>query len=309
MAIHVYKHSDPGAPVHPSSDRGSMAALLRACLVDGYFLGDDVASPAGWEEVFPEANNYAAFRSLVGPRQIFQIDDNQSDADVAYIRACESLSAVDAAPIGQWGEDYFGKQYSLTYNTEWTVIADERTCYVILHSLAGNIIHGFGEFTSLVPNDPYNSFCAGHGYSTNLPYVSTLDIVPLHYAEGIGISGRLETHRTTIGSFSGNGSVCTIVGAVNQIGGDVNQSSVDSANVGLGYIVSPMYHSCDYNQENGGRFIRGKLRGIFAPSAFRPEEHMAEYVDAVTGETMLAVNWQTYSYVEGQIHFQISGSW
>jgi len=34
--VRVYKSTDQGAPAHPSATRGSMAALLRACLVTGY---------------------------------------------------------------------------------------------------------------------------------------------------------------------------------------------------------------------------------------------------------------------------------
>ncbi len=34
--VRVYRSTDPGAPPHPSATRGSMAALIRACLVAGY---------------------------------------------------------------------------------------------------------------------------------------------------------------------------------------------------------------------------------------------------------------------------------
>ncbi len=309
MAVKVYHSTDPGAPPHPSSSRGSMSALLRACLVDGYGVGDDVKYPAGWEEVFAELNNFAVFRSLTGARQLFQIDDNCADADVAYIRAGESIATVDASMNGQWAEDYFGKQYNLSVSAEWTVIADEKTAYVILESNHGNVIHGFGEFDSLVPNDPYNSFCAGHHVTNALPY-DNLHKTALGRTENIGITGTLEMHRSSIGTFGGNGAL-TRFAEIIYPGGYSGIDSPSSANTGLGFYTIPMMFHCDSAQENGYALIRGKLRGMYQPIAEYPKAHLEEYVDSVTGKPMLCVH---YGYdgstgYQGCYMFDISGVW
>lgn len=308
MTIRFYSYTDPGAPAHPNATRGSMAALLRACLVDGYFLGEDVTAGAGWEEVYPEANNYAAFRSLVGARQIYQIDDNQTDADVAYIRAGESISAVDSAVQGQWGGDYFGKQYSSSY-ANWHVIADEKTCYVILQSYGGNIIHGFGEFNSCVPDDPYNSFTSGHSMSTGLPQATTY-CVGMHYANRLGYSGRIEAHRTCTGHFAGNG-VLVGLNSVYYPGGQNYQSSPSSANVGLGFYTYPAFITMDENQENGLRLVRGNLRGVHIPIAYRPKNHLEDYVDTATGKTLKCIHFSNYSSSSyyGCFMFDMTGPW
>ena len=307
MAVKVYKHTDPGAPPHPSDTRGSMATLLRACLVTGYYLGEDITPPAGWEEVFESMNNFAVFRSLVGSMQIYQLDDNMPDDDVAYMRACESLASVDAATTGEWAQNYFGKQYP--GYAQWTVIADEKTCYVILQSMYGNIIHGFGEFDSAVVEDPHNSFLAGHTYSDNLPS-DNLHYAGMHYANALGQSGYIETHRTATGTFAGNGKIVEVADIVYP-GGLSNVSPVAQANNDLGFYTSPVYISMDSAQEGGLKLIRGKLRGIYQPLAQYPKSHLEEYIDSETGKTMMCVTYGNdgSSSYQGSYMFDITGPW
>ena len=188
------------------------------------------------------------------------------------------------------------------------MIADEKTCYVILESYYGYIVHGFGEFDSLVPNDPYNSFLAGHGKSTRLPASAGRALVALHYTGALGQSERLEMHRTAIGTFAGDG--CPVrLGSASAPGGSYEQSPVSSANTGLGFYTIPMFITCDYTQENGLYLLRGKLRGIHNPIAYRPKNHLEEYVDEATGKTMLCIHWGHYSLIKGCFMFDISGPW
>ena len=308
MTVKVFNYTDPGAPLHPNATLGSMAALLRACLVTGYSFQEDVTDSAGWDELFTEVNNYAAFQSLVGARQVFQVNDNMGDVDVAYMRAGESLSAVDASPVGEWGQDYFGKQHSAPYG-KWHVIADERTAYVILESFYGHIVHGFGEFDSLVPNDPYNSFLSGHGTTSGLPATSDPDIVGLHYGTGLGSPERIHIHRSAIGTFSPTAAIVPM-GDSHYPGGNTDQGDVSLANTGLGFYSLPIPLTCDAATENTLNIVRGKLRGVYNPLAYRPKDHLEEYVDEVTGKTMLCIHFAhgatTY---RGCFMFDITGGW
>jgi len=307
MAVHVYHYTDPGAPVHPNATRGSMSALLRACLVDGYSLGEDVKYPAGWIELFSELNNFAAFQSLVGARQIFQVDDNQADADVAYINAGESLSGVDSAMIGKWGGTYFGKQYSGSY-AKWHVIADEKTAYVILESRYGHVVHGFGEFHSLVPDDPHNSFLAGHTTASVLP--TSEGSTPLHYSHSTGTDGNVHFHRSAIGTWAPDGC-CTGTQDTYVFGSSIRNKDISESNVGLGFFTMPILLSCIIASEASHYYTRGKLRGVTYPIASRPLDHLEEYVDPTTGKNMICIHMQsrhTATY-GGCLLFDLSGAW
>lgn len=303
--VRVYKSTDPGAPPHPSATRGSMAALLRACLVEGWTSGDFVAEPAGWEEPYPEINNYACFRAMDGARQFYQIDDSLSSSKVAYIYGCESMPD-STTHIAAWGEHYFGKQYDATYSQKWTLIADERTVYLVLGTRYGNIIHGFGEFDSLVPEDPYNSFTAGHGRSDELEYYGS---TPFSDSEPVDSASHthLEMHRSATGNYAANGSICTISG-MDSPGGDI--SSASAAGTGLGWYYIPAFLTCETDGENDLDLVRGKLRGVMVPIARQPLADREVWTDPKTGRTYIAISYQTHaSSYAGQYLFDITGDW
>jgi len=302
--VRVYKSTDSGAPAHPSSTRGSMAALLRACLVTGYGTGEDYKAPAGWEEPFAEIGNIACFRALEGARQFFQIDDTQSDADVAKIRAFESMSDV-ATGAGLWGEAYFGKWFDVTYSQAWWVIADKRTVYVWLSSRYGMIPHGFGEYDSTVTNDPYNSFLAGHDTSSYLPYGNVW--CHLSYMANVGTNTKFKVHKSIAGTM-GAGTSLVAMGNSGPPGGGNNYTDI-SALPGQNFIYVPAAISCAYAEEGSKYLVRGKLRGIYQPLAGFPVGHGTEIVDI--DRILLALDFRPSSNVlyNGQLLTDITGSW
>jgi len=306
--VRVYKSTDPGAPPHPSALRGSMAALLRACLVTGYGSGDDAKASAGWEEPFTESGNYAVFRALTGARQFFQIDDNQADADVTAVRAFESMVDVTGGG-GLWLASsptncYFGKRYSGsdTYSTSWLVIADEVTCYVFLNSVNGFVAHGFGEYQSYLDDNPYNSFFAGHNYNAGLPS-SASEQVAIGLVRELGYGGILFLHRDiSLGSVAAVGLVPLAGVNTNNPGGAGFVSA--STYPGRSYPVCPL--------EIGGgakSVVGGRLRGLYAPLANRPKTHLETF--SHDGKTFMAVNYANHSNAGwyGQFWVDITGSW
>ena len=65
------------------------------------------------------------------------------------------------------------------------MIADERTCYVALDAQdSGYILHGFGEYQSLIDDDPCPAFIAGHNDSERLADDDTN--IALHSSADIG---------------------------------------------------------------------------------------------------------------------------
>ncbi|MDX9896532.1 MAG: hypothetical protein RBS34_13880 [Desulfofustis sp.] len=305
MTVRVYKSTDTGAPAHPSATLGSMAALLRACLVTGY--GTQTA--AGWEEPFTESSNYAVFRALSGARQFFQIDDNQADADVAAIYAFEAMSDVQTG-TGQWvtsSDSYrhFGKRQNATdaYSTSWLVVADELTCYVFLNCQYGLIPFGFGEFQSYRDDNPYRSFIGGHGYTSGLPaggYPTAL-----HPANAVTtINGYLYVHRGMDYSARVGTSIVApySLPTGKALGGDNYLD--DDAYSGFSYPVLPA-------MIGGGNFNApyGQLRGMYAPCANQPKTHLEQFTHDEM--TMLAVNFATATTpgYYGQFWIDITGSW
>ena len=296
--VRVYKSTDSGAPPHPSATRGSMAALLRACLVTGYGSGEDAKAPAGWEEPFTESGNYACFRALQGTSRFFyQINDNQDDADVTRMTMFESMTDA-ATGIGACGSDYLGKHYSSTYRAfGWQVIADEKTCYVNLSSRYGSVSHGFGEFFSFKDADNRKAFVAGHADSCSMPSRSNFAMqsssgFPVKVASSL-ISA---THISTFMNIGSNDGADTT--ALN------GTDYVYAPTAGVSYLVNKGYMRENYN-------TRGYLRGVYYPLAYRPKTHLEEFTH--DGKTFLAIDSGSGNYGEtknlGQIWFDITGSW
>ena len=260
--VRIYKSTDPGAPPHPSSTIGSMAALLRACLVDGWTDGEFTAVPAGWEEPFVETNNYACFRALSGARQFYQIDDNV-DVDVTVMRSYDSMSDA-VTGVGQKGETFFGKWYSAPLSQHWLIVADEKTCYVFLednYTYSPHLKpHGFGDFYSYMAEDTENWFFAGHSSSTIMSYDG--------WSSALGCSKGISDTTATDAIYVGRAVLDdTIKPAkaiiVSAVGEDLKYSLGSySSSTELGYVreMDPVRISCFEPSEN---IFRGKLRGWF----------------------------------------------
>lgn len=166
MGWRIFKHTDVNAPGITFSARGSLAALLRACLIDGYGATLPVG---GWSEPFAETNSIAVFRADAGARQFYQINDRDNDADVARMNAFESMSDVEIG-AGQWcANRYFGKHYNDSIYG-WVVLANESSVHILFPSRYGWVPHFFGEYDSTWSNNPYNSCVIGHVLATAYLY-------------------------------------------------------------------------------------------------------------------------------------------
>lgn len=303
--VRVYKSTDPGAPPHPSALRGSMAALLRACLVVGYGSGEDAKAPAGWEEPFTESGNYAVFRALTGARQFFQIDDNQADADVTIMYGFESMSGVQTG-AGKWGNRLFGKNSVVAGSSEWVVIADEKTCYVFLDTTRGLSAQCFGEYRSYKQDFPYNSLIAGHVNPAGLYTTTSTNSSGSSLVMG-GAHGITDTISTA--------NTYSYIPAHNHFLGVLTKAGVEN----LSFILNNgTYFSdltCDYPVEEiylitgGSTGLAGAYRGLAVPLGFRPKTH--KEVFNFNGATFIAldIGYTTHLSGQGQVWVDITGSW
>lgn len=305
MTVHVYQSTDPGAPVHPSSTRGSMAALLRACLVTGWTAGDTVVQPAGWEEPYAEANNKACFRAKTGARQFFQIDESETisgDGKIAVMTAYESMSDAENG-LGSWGSVNFGKLYNVSTALKWAVIADERTCYVLMDGYDSNHYpHGFGEFISTVPDDPYNSFISGHSDSRALYYPSSSPFVITPVMSSIGAMASY-VHRSIGGVASVLGSISMGSACAGNRSPTYGFAAVDTD---VDWYALPLIVKALSDVGASGGRIRGKFRGVLQPLVNLVVDY--EYVD-LGGMSCFCV--KTHGGIDnsyGQLLFD-SGDW
>lgn len=171
-----FSSTDAGAPVL-TGQAGSLLAVIKACLVDGY--GSRPA--AGW--TFPySGTNKGVFRNAVGSGgtgHYFRIADDATEAAgarVALLRGYVDMSDVDTgvgADVMPAVSNYSTGGQICKSNTldatarAWRIFADELTCYIWTDPNAAFMhgIHGFGDFESVVPGDSFRSFVL-HQYAS-----------------------------------------------------------------------------------------------------------------------------------------------
>lgn len=302
--VRIYKSTDPGAPAHPSDELGSMAALLRACLVTGYGTGEDFRQPAGWDEPFAESGNYAVFRAASGCRKFYQIDDNQSSANVTVCRSYDSMADV-ATGMGLRGERYFGKWYNATYSLKWLVIADEKTAKVFLQYRYGLIPHEIGEFYSYASGDPYKSLVLGHQTTTGLPAGYYTPFLNLSSSLGVASQPYIHLDADLYGERAPAGYADA--GLAAGLGeAYANQTEDFPEDSGVSYPVIPAFLTCSTPTPINA--VRGHLRGVSMPIAKCPKTDGEVFT--LDGKQTLVVTIVTSSEsYSTQIFVDISGSW
>jgi hypothetical protein len=269
MSFTIYRSTDASAPVLTGT-ANSLRALLKACLVDGY----GSQSAAGWSEAFTGTNK-AVFRPGSGARHYLRVQDDAAGtggAKEALIRGFETMSDVDNGT----GPFPTAAQSTLTSNSlvarksvtadstarPWIVAADAATFYAFV-STGDNTgtyrAFGFGDFYSLVPNDPGRSILIGRNYENNgsssyeafgtVSYPNTATIG--HYAaKNRGGSSSWPVGKHT--DFAANSGTATAQGVLAY------------ANPDNGCMfISPFWV---HDPSTGGVYTRrGRLRGLWAP--------------------------------------------
>ena len=162
MGWRIFKATDTGAPSAALNVQGSLAAILRACLIDGYGTTLPVG---GWSEPFAESGGVSVFRADTGNRQFYQFADTAGA--YAVIKAYESMSDLTTG-AGEWTNNdyYFGKYYA-TSNMDWIVVANEVTVIFVGIGQHGWVPQMFGEYEALFSGTSYNNAIIG-AYSTSL---------------------------------------------------------------------------------------------------------------------------------------------
>ncbi len=167
MTVTVYRSTDAGAPLLTNSN-GSLIAVLKACLVDGY----GSKASAGWTAPFTGTNLIAFKEGVGGNNRYLRVYDGGTDSSghrVANVRAYEAMTAVSTGtgPCPTPGQ-VSGNGATLSYfqagrstpNVSWIVVATPSFFHLIVEQGDDNSCPeylAFGKFISELAGDTFNN--------------------------------------------------------------------------------------------------------------------------------------------------------
>lgn len=272
--FNIYTSSDGSAPALTGT-AGSLIALLKACLVDGY--GSKAAPSPAWTQPIATSGNIGSFRPGAGSQMAMVINDNGANVTSTFKEAWatgwESVAGV-GAPVGSGSGQFPTAAQLLTSghvvirksNTAdgtvrgWIMFADSYTAY--LFTATGDLAstyYGFmfGDIFSLkLTTDTYRAMIIGRNTENS--------------TAGVGVEGMDTTsfaNGAVIGSFMprtyGGGGTSITVGKH----GDAGKSSSGTSPVGI--VTNPngpdnSYYLAPYwVTENSSSIVRGRMRGFY----------------------------------------------
>ena len=164
-----YSSADAGAPQLTITSHGTMNAVLKAVLVDGY----GSRAGAGWTAAFTGANLLALQQGAGGNGRILRCFDGSYDASTMrriYLRGYESMTAISTGtgPFPTTGQ-LTGNGASALYGylnaadtpaVAWECYATSSFFHMFISWVGGGVTtyrewFGFGTFESLKPGDTY----------------------------------------------------------------------------------------------------------------------------------------------------------
>ena len=170
---------DVGAPALQGNVPGSLIAVLKAVLVDGYgetpSLGWSV-----WLEDTP--GNKIVFRAgnAHGILPFIRIDDGRTLGYTALVEMYESMSTIDVGldpcPLPSSGEDrcILKRAYDNTNVTPWKIIGDDRGFWILVQAWPSTSEydaywepHYIGEWTCNYAENKYNQMTILHNSDLN----------------------------------------------------------------------------------------------------------------------------------------------
>jgi hypothetical protein len=245
----------------------------------------------GWTKPFVDSANQGAFQQGGGNSIYLSINDGSGVTSPcnARVQGFETMSAIRTGtagwPVSEAATMTWRKSTVADSSTRvWLVWADDRTVYffVIDLSLAScYLVHGFGDFFSLIPSDGFRSMllgcitdAAGAITQANSPG-DTLTAVAGGTASGGHYLDR---------AFSGFGAAtafnvygCVPSQALTNFSAALNTAFTFPNPADGGLIVTPLWIG-----EGASALLRGRLRGLFVPV-----HAIASFTD---GDTFAGVN-------------------
>lgn len=333
MTIRVYQSGDPGAPILTGQD-GSLIALLKACLVDGYGTGDDAKLGLGWEVEASADGLVAAFRStdVATGQHVLLMDDTGPGAGGARfgkalgIKADQWQGFIDDVPTYA-GETFptasqssFGSEWckSKTLDSiprEWIVIGDRRTFYYFCnlgtrtttHIFTGIAAHGFGHLNTIRLEDDGLAFLAGNIFDDNYNFDT---FVGDAWRLGRADISSLDITTVRASGVLSNGQLYSVQphrGETTRAGWGAFARNKYPVFGDTGIVVE----DCQVVTSDGSHFeLRGLYPGMLCPAHLMPLQHMTtiDGIPGVADRDYLAISAATTSR-QGQLLIDVTGPW
>lgn len=306
MTVRFYASTDSGAPAL-SGTAGTLIAVLKACLVDGY--GSKASS--GWTQEF-SGTNLAVFRPPSGTRMYLRVND--TDTSDARVRGYEAMSGVNTgtglfptdAQLNGGGYLY---KASSGMGSGWVLVADQKHFTLIIApnvaTVSASTGYGqglfFGDIKTAKSGDAFHCFLnAG-----------------LDTGASSSAFGSINNGPTGLAAASGH----SLARSYTQVGGAVYASkhtdAVKTANTSTlgtggvaypdpitgGILVAPIYVA-----ESGN--VRGVLPGVWAPLHNLPASPGDTFSGSgdLAGKTFMLLDVGSQS-TRGRIALEISDTW
>lgn len=266
--LQQYTSSDVGGPGLVSGTAGSLIAILKACLVDGY----GALPAAGWTQPVATAGNIGSFKQGAGAGLAFVLNDNGPNGTAtfkeAWITGWETVLGV-GAPVGT-GTGQFPTPAQLNTTGHgvvrksvtadgtgraWRIYADASTMYLFIST--GDTA---GTYNGCMFGDVFSLAGAGDLYRCALLCQATENsTTTAAFDQGLATA-------TTSGHFMARtygGGGASITGSCH---GDMAKSSAAGF---AGIVQAPngpdnaYYLSPIWLCETTGAIVRGRLRGLF----------------------------------------------
>lgn len=307
MTVRVFRSTDTGAPSLTNA-AGSLLALLKACLVDGY----GSKASAGWSVAFSDTGR-AVLRMGSGSQRYLYVDNTAEN--YARVWGADTATAIDTFsdrfPTDSQESGGMYWWYSANSNATaraWIVVAAGDMLYIGLQtstdyswtSSSGYYkgFYCFGDFAAYGSADTFNTMI--YGWSSSPPSSET----GMLYSEGItGYKPRLYAVR----SYSGLGGSINIgfhhnyaSSGTQQWGGDGSLKYPNPADGAL--LMSPVW----VHEYTGSQAVlRGQVRGILAPL-----QMVMGQDDTFQGQgTLAGKSYLVFQQSGSRVALEISDTW
>lgn len=295
----VYRSTDAGAPVINPATLGSVLAVIRACLVDGY----GSKSPAGWTAEYTAAgNNTAVFRNSTaagGTGCYVRVSNNASSAYCPVtLRTYASMTGVNTGLAPTAASYLYQRPSNGATAVSWELVATATAWWISIWQDGGNnSLGGGGDAISFVASDAYRYFSAGAyaNYNPNVSWISTSV-----GADSSGVSG-LSFARDHAGLGSGVDYGAALKWGSSGLG--AGGSPATPSVTGAGDACVPFYMA-------SGAVLRGRLPGVYVPLfAAAGLPHATVLTNDLTGLGSECVVWRAATNNDAAVLIETALDW
>jgi hypothetical protein len=282
-------------------------------------------APLGWEKPFSAAEQ-AAYRSadVTGTQLFLGINSDASGAGTHSVRGYENMTAVATGtglfPTAAQASTGLWFKWNTTA-TNWILFGDTKTFYVLRQNANSNFasgtLHGFGDFVSYKPVDPYRCVMSAlpannFGTTTVGTTNATFEILDPDTA-----SAHIFTPRPASGVASPQAMILTLESYMGTAATVVSGGSTNPGGSGFSTYPSPINQGLLLSRmvlaEQG--YPRGHLRGLLGT----PQNAHAAFgqMDRITGQgpfagkKLMAIKCGSPAGTvsQGVVFFDLTGPW